>query len=66
MSRVGMWYATGPADRPYVEGDPAWNVHRVVSDESGYADCVLVENAGGSKFPVLASLIDEIASSTHR
>jgi hypothetical protein len=62
MTRVGMWYGSGPADRDFVEGDMEFNVHRVVSDESGTLGCVLIENGGGQRFPVPESLIDEVAS----
>lgn len=61
MTRVGLWYATGPADRPYSENDPAFNKHVVVSDLSDIPNCVTVENAGGVRFPVHVDLIDEIA-----
>jgi hypothetical protein len=57
--RVGRRYIVGPADRPYVEGDPAFNVHTVV-DDSTVEGCVTVENAAGHKFPVPATLVDDI------
>jgi hypothetical protein len=59
---VGHWYATGPADKQYTPGDPAFNVHTVVSDKSQFVAQVTVENAGKQRFPVLCSLIDEIAA----
>jgi hypothetical protein len=59
---VGYWYATGPADKEYSAGDPAFNVHTVVSDKSQFVAQVTVENAAGQQFPVPCSLIDEIAS----
>jgi len=31
-TRVGYWYATGPADMQYTSGDPDFNLHTVVSD----------------------------------
>ncbi|MGB8480681.1 MAG: hypothetical protein WCE63_17885 [Acidobacteriaceae bacterium] len=66
-SRVGMWYAVGPADETFTAGDPDWNVHTVVSDGSEFPDHVTVENGGGQRFPVAISLIDDIAEqlSTH-
>jgi hypothetical protein len=33
-TRVGYWYATGPPDKEYSVGDPAFNLHTVVSDKS--------------------------------
>jgi hypothetical protein len=61
-THVGYWYATGPADKEYSAGDPAFNLHTVVSDKSQFVAHVTVENAGGQRFPVPCSLIDEIAS----
>ena len=60
-TRVGYWYATGPADKQYTPGDPDFNVHTVVSDKSQFVAQVTVENAGKQRFPVSCSLIDEIA-----
>lgn len=62
MTRIGMWYATGPADKPFDAADPEWNVHRVVADDAGYVGCVMVENGAGQRFPVAGSLIDRIAA----
>jgi hypothetical protein len=59
-TRVGRRYIVGPADRPYVESDPAFNVHTVVADDSTVPGCVTVENAAGQKFPVPAALVDDI------
>lgn len=66
-SRVGMWYPTGPADKEFAAGDPEWNVHTVVSDQSDFPHHVTVENAAGERFPVATLLIDKIAkpASTH-
>ena len=66
-SRVGMWYATGPVDKEFTAGDPDWNVHTVVSDQSEFLHHVTVENAAGQRFPVAVSLINKIAepASTH-
>ena len=61
-TRVGYWYATGPADKEYSAGDPAFNLHTVVSDKSQFVAAVTVENAGQQRFPVPCSLIDEIAA----
>ena len=61
-SRVGFWYATGPADKDYKVGDPAFSIHTVIADESEYPGCVLVENAARQRFPVPLSLIDQVAS----
>ncbi len=63
-TRVGLWYATGPEDRSFVAGDPAFFILRVVSDDADVSGCVTVENAAGQRFPVSASLIDEIAAPT--
>ena len=61
-TRVGYWYATGPADKQYTPGDPDFNLHTVVSDTSQFAAHVTVEPAGKQRFPVPCSLIDEIAT----
>lgn len=61
-TRVGRWYASGPEDRSFVAGDPAFSVLRVVSDNAEVPGCVTVENAAGQRFPVSASLIDAIAA----
>ena len=61
-TRVGYWYATGPADKEYTPGDPDFNLHIVVSDKSQFVAHVTVENAGKQRFPVPCSLIDEIAA----
>ncbi len=61
-TRVGRWYASGPEDRPFVAGDPAFSILRVVSDDAEAQGCVTVENAAGQRFPVSASLIDAIAA----
>jgi hypothetical protein len=61
-TRVGYWYATGPADEQYTPGDPDFNLHIVVSDKSQFVAHVTVENAAGQQFPVPCSLIDEIAT----
>jgi hypothetical protein len=60
-TRVGYWYATGPADKQYTPGDPDFNLHTVVSDKSQFLAHVTVQNAG-KQFPVPCSLIDEIAA----
>jgi hypothetical protein len=61
-TRVGYWYATGPADKRYTPGDPDFNLHIVVSDKSHFVAHVTVENAGKQRFPVPCSWIDEIAA----
>jgi hypothetical protein len=61
-TRAGYWYATGPAAKEYTPGDPAFNLHTVVSDKSQFLAQVTVENAAGQRFPVPCSLIDEIAA----
>jgi hypothetical protein len=61
-THVGYWYATGPADKEYSAGDPAFNLHTVVSEESQFGAHVTVENTAGQQFPVPCSLIDEIAA----
>jgi len=61
-TRVGYWYATGPADKQYTLGDPDFNLHTVVSDTSQFVAHVTVENAAAQRFPVPCSLIDEIAA----
>ena len=65
-TRVGWWYATGPADQEYYPGHPAFNLHTVVSDESPVVGCVTVENSGGQRFPIANILIEEIASPPDR
>jgi hypothetical protein len=59
-TRVGRRYIVGPADRPYVEGDPAFSVHTVIDDHSKVEGCVTVENPAGQRFPVPAALVDDI------
>ena len=61
-TRVGRWYAEGPEHCSFVAGDPAFSILRVVSDDAEAPGCVTVENAGGQRFPVPASLIDAIAA----
>jgi hypothetical protein len=61
-SRIGFWYATGPAKTEYRPGDAAFSLHTVVSDKSEFAEHVTAENGGGQRFPVVLSLIEEIAS----
>ena len=61
-TRVGLWYASGPEDRSFVAGDPAFSILRVVSDVAEAPGCITVENAAGQRFPVPASLIDAIAA----
>jgi hypothetical protein len=61
-TRVGWWYATGPADKEYKAESPEWNLHTVVSDDAPYPEHVMVENASGQLFAVPNSLIDDIAS----
>jgi len=61
-TRVGFWYATGPAEKQYRPGDPAFSLHTVVSDKSEFPEHVTVENGGGQRFPVALSLIEAIAS----
>ena len=61
-SRVGFWYATGPAKTEYRPGDAAFSLHTVVSDKSEFPEHVTVENGGGQRFPVALSLIEAIAS----
>ena len=61
-TRVGYWYATGPADKQYTPRDPDFNLHTVISDTSQFVAHVTAENAGKLRFPVPCSLIDEIAT----
>ena len=61
-TRVGYWYTTGPSDKEYSAVDPAFNLHTVVSYKSQFVAHVTVENAGGQRFPIPYSLIDEIAA----
>ena len=61
-TRVEFLYATGPADKEYRAGDPAFSLHTVISDESNFAEHVTVENAAGQQFPVPLSLIETIAA----
>lgn len=63
-TRLGHWYAEGPGDRPFVAGDPAFSIFRVVSDDAAVPGCVMVKNAAGQRFPVPASLIGEMAAPT--
>ena len=50
-TRVGYWYATGPADKQYTPGDPDFNLHTVISDTSQFVAHVTVENAGRPAVP---------------
>jgi hypothetical protein len=61
-SRIGFWYATGPAKKEYRPGDAAFSLHTVVSDKSEFPEHVTVENGGRQRFPVALSLIEAIAS----
>ena len=61
-TRVGYWYATGPADKQYTLGDPDFNLHTVISDTSQFVAHVTVENAAAQQFPVPLSLIETIAA----
>ena len=61
-TRVGRWYAEGPEHRPFVAGDPAFAILRVVSDDAAVPGCVTVENAAGQRFPVPIPLLDAIAA----
>lgn len=61
-SRVGFWYATGPAEKEYRPGDPKFSLHTVVSDSSKFPAHVTVENAAGQQFPVALALIESVAS----
>ena len=65
-TRIGRWYASGPEDRTFVAGDPAFSILRVVSDDAEAPGCVTVENAAGQRFPVSASLIDAITAPAER
>ncbi len=61
-TRVGFWYATGPAKTEYRPDDAAFSLHTVVSDKSEFPQHVTVENTAGQRFPVALSLIEAIAS----
>ena len=63
-TRVGLWYAEGPVGCPFVAGDPAFAIFRVVSDDADVPGCVAVENNEGRRFPVPIPLVDEIAATT--
>jgi hypothetical protein len=39
-TRVGYWYTTGPADKEWHAGEPAFSLHTVISDESTFAEHV--------------------------
>lgn len=45
------WYALGPEDKPFGQDDPAWNIHRVVEDDT-LLPTVTIQNAGGQRFPL--------------
>jgi hypothetical protein len=47
-TRVGYWYATGPADKQYTPGDPDFNPHIVVRDKSQFVAHVTVEMPASS------------------
>ena len=40
VTRVGPWYASGPEDRSFVAGDPAFSILRVMSDDAAVPGCV--------------------------
>ena len=63
-TQVGHWYAEGPADRPFLAGDPAFSIFRVVADDAEVPGCVTVENNKGRRFPMPTSLVDAIAAPT--
>ena len=54
-TRVGFWYATGPANKQYAPSDPDFNLHTVISDTSQFVAHVTVENADKQRFPVPCS-----------
>lgn len=58
---IGWWYATGP-DKPFAPNDPAFNVHRVVADDSDKTGCVTIRNGYGETFPLSRDLIAQIGS----
>jgi hypothetical protein len=58
----GLLVRHRPSRQPVHAGDPAFNLHTVVSDTSQFVAHVTVENAGKQRFPVPCSLIDEIAA----
>ena len=45
-TRVGFWYASGPEDRSFVAGDPAFSIVRVVSDDAEQAGGPLNQSIG--------------------
>jgi hypothetical protein len=60
-TRLGWWYASGPAELEYTAGDSRFNLHTVVADPAlGHDGCVLVENSAGQQFPVDRKIIDLI------
>jgi hypothetical protein len=61
-TRVGDWYAAGPADKEYRAEYPAFSLYTVVSDDSPHADHVTVQTATGQQFPVPSSLVDQIGA----
>lgn len=62
MPRVGMWYAAGTPEQSLTPRNVEWRVHRVVSDESDVKGSVTVESPDGQKFPVPATLIDQMVA----
>lgn len=58
---LGWWYATGP-DKPFAPSDPAFNIHRVVADDSATTGCVTIRNACGQTFALSRDLIAKIGS----
>ena len=60
-TRVGRWYAAGPADRRFTPGDPAFGIYRIVSDSADVPGCVTVEGPGAQRFPLHVALADDIA-----
>ena len=50
-TRVGYWYATGPADKQYTPRDLDFNLHIVVSDTSQFVAHVTVEECRQAAVP---------------
>lgn len=59
-SYIGYWYATGPADRQFSPGDPAFSIHYVVSGTSDVPGCVTIQNPGGQRFPLSRTLLERL------
>ncbi len=61
-TRVGRWYAMGPANRSFVPDDPAFAIFHVVADGAQMPGCVTVLNNEGRRLRVPIDLVYAIVA----